>query len=53
MSVVPKLEFQWEHGGEIITKSEILRQWTTLFFRPFSSLLRGDVQKKQIFFFQL
>ncbi|GLV32446.1 hypothetical protein CBL_00845 [Carabus blaptoides fortunei] len=40
VTLVPKLEFQWEYGGELVTKSEVLRQWTTLYFRPFSRLLR-------------
>lgn len=41
VTLVPKLEHQWEHGGEILTHSEILRQWTSLYFRPFSNLIRG------------
>lgn len=43
VTLVPKLEFQWEHGGEILTHSEILRQWTSLYFRPFSNLIRARI----------
>ncbi|KAL3268592.1 hypothetical protein HHI36_007700 [Cryptolaemus montrouzieri] len=38
--VIPKIELQLEYGANIPTKSELSREWTSLFFRPFSNLYR-------------
>lgn len=38
--LTPKVEYQLEHGAAICTKRELVRQWTDLFFKPFSHLYR-------------
>lgn len=40
VTVIPKLEFQLEYGARIPTKSELVKQWTSIFFRPYSCLYR-------------
>lgn len=37
------MEYQLEFGGSIASKSELSREWTSLFFRPFSKLYRGII----------
>lgn len=38
--VVPKLEYQLEYGARIPSKSELAKQWASVFFRPYSALYR-------------
>ncbi|XP_044753470.1 little elongation complex subunit 2-like [Coccinella septempunctata] len=38
--IKPKVELQLQYGANIPTKSELSREWTSLFFRPFSNLYR-------------
>ncbi|KAF5272131.1 hypothetical protein FQA39_LY01213 [Lamprigera yunnana] len=40
ITLVPKMEHQLEYGAALATKSELMRQWCDLFFRPFSHLYR-------------
>jgi len=40
----PKLEFQLEYGASIPSKSELITEWTDLFFRPYSHLYRVLLQ---------
>lgn len=35
------MEYQLGLGGSISTKSELSKEWTSLFFRPYSKLYRG------------
>lgn len=44
--VLPKIEYQLEYGVSIPTKTELSREWTSLFFRPFSVLYRARVHWK-------
>ncbi|KAF5283164.1 hypothetical protein FQR65_LT02676 [Abscondita terminalis] len=41
---LPKIENQIEHGAGIATRSELIRQWADLFFRPYSQLYRTRLQ---------
>ncbi|CAG9762966.1 unnamed protein product [Ceutorhynchus assimilis] len=36
----PKIEMQLKYGANIQTKSELIGEWASLFFRPFSNLYR-------------
>lgn len=38
--VKPKVEYQLQYGANVPTKSELSREWCSLFFRPFSNLYR-------------
>ncbi|KAK4876435.1 hypothetical protein RN001_012857 [Aquatica leii] len=42
--LLPKVEYQLEHGANIATKTELVKQWTDLLFRPFSHLYRVRLQ---------
>ncbi|KAF2880289.1 hypothetical protein ILUMI_25885 [Ignelater luminosus] len=44
VTILPKLELQLELGANIATKQEVIREWTSLFFRPFSHLYRIRLQ---------
>ncbi|XP_022917698.1 uncharacterized protein [Onthophagus taurus] len=50
ISLHVKLEHQPEFGGGILTKTELISQWVSLFFRPYSQLCRFRVvcKSKQI-----
>jgi hypothetical protein len=39
--VVPKIEYQTEYGAQCLTRSELTRQWISLYVRPGADLYRG------------
>jgi hypothetical protein len=39
--VVPKMEYQTEFGAQCLTRSELTRQWISLYIRPGADLYRG------------
>lgn len=41
--VVPKMEYQTEYGAQCLTRSELTRQWISLFVRPGADLYRVRV----------
>ncbi|XP_023703080.1 little elongation complex subunit 2 isoform X2 [Cryptotermes secundus] len=41
--VVPKLEYQTEYGAQCLTRSELTRQWISLYVRPGADLYRVRV----------
>ncbi|XP_050310892.1 uncharacterized protein LOC126746615 [Anthonomus grandis grandis] len=42
----PKLELQHTYGANVASKSELSREWTSLFFTPFSHLYRVRIAAK-------
>lgn len=43
------MEYQLDFGGSVASKSELSREWTSLFFRPFSKLYRGKTNAPSTF----
>lgn len=41
VNLSPKIEFQAEYGVEVMNKSELIREWCNLYFRPKSVTERG------------
>ncbi|XP_039289046.1 uncharacterized protein LOC111054042 isoform X4 [Nilaparvata lugens] len=52
-TVAPKLDYQCEYGGEILTTSEFIRQWADLHIRPGSFLKRARINPMTCEFMQL
>lgn len=42
--ILPKIEHQIKLGANISTKSEVIKQWSSLFFRPHSELKKGKFE---------